>query len=91
MALYYLDDRNLYENSFTVVGPQLWKTLPVAIYKIQTKNTFKYRLTEYLTKMPDEPPVRSHARVHKNTLQEVLRRSIVEDRLRRGSPVEGIT
>ena len=84
-------NRNLYENSFAVVGPQLWNTLPVALNTIQTKDTFKYRLTDYLSKLPDEPPVRNYARAHKNTLHEVLRRSPVEARLRRGGPVEGIT
>ena len=82
---------NEYENVFALVGPQLWNTLPVELNTIQTKNTLKYKLTEFLTKFPDEPPMRNYARAHKNTLHEVLRRSPVEARLKRGGPVEGIT
>ena len=84
-------DWNLWEDSFAVVGSQLWNTLPVALNTIQTKDTVKYRPTDFLSTLPDEPPVRNYARAHKNTLHNVLRRSPVGARLRRGSPIEGIT
>ena len=31
-------DQNLYKNSFAVVGPQLWKTLPDTLNSIETNN-----------------------------------------------------
>ena len=43
-------NRNVYDNSFAVVGPQLWNTLPVALNTIQTRDTFKYRLSHFLSK-----------------------------------------
>ena len=82
--------RNLYENYFDVSGPRLGNTLPDPLNTIQTKNTIKYWVTEFETKLPDEPPVRNYARAHKNTLHDVLRRSPVEEILRRGSPVQQI-
>ena len=57
----------------------------------QTKSTLKSRLSDFLKKLPDEPPERNYARAHKNTLNDVLRKSPVEEILRRGSPFERIT
>ena len=84
-------NQNIYENYFAVVGPQRWNTLPVELNTIHTNNTFKYKLTEFLTKLPGEPPMRNYARARNNTLHEVLRRCPVETRLIRGGPVDGIT
>ena len=75
-------NRNLHKTSFAVVAPQLWNTSTNAINTIQKKITFKYRLPDFLTKLPDEPPVRNYARVYKNILHDVIRRTAVEDRLR---------
>ena len=80
----------LYENSFAVVSPQLWNTLPVALNTIQTKITFKYRLTDFMKNLPDEPPMINYSRAHRKTLRDVLK-SPVEGRLKRGSSIEGIT
>ena len=36
-----LASRTLYENSFAVVGPQLWNTLPFEVNRTGTESTFK--------------------------------------------------
>ena len=60
--------RNLHENYFAVVGPQFRKTLPVALNTIQTENTLKYGLIDFLTKLPVEPPARNYMQEHTRIL-----------------------
>ena len=75
-----LASRTLYENSFAVVGPQLWKTLSPELNIIYIQNTFKNKLTDYIKRLSDELPVKGYSRSHNNTLQEV--------QSKRGNPVE---
>ena len=49
--------RSLYEQSFGVMGPRLWNTLPPHVSTITNKCTFKTSLSKYLTTIPDRPPV----------------------------------
>ena len=49
--------RTLYEESFGVVAPKLWNTLPRNSSLITNKCSFKTNLSKYLSHIPDRPPV----------------------------------
>ena len=62
---------SLYENSFAVVGPKLWNTIPANLTTIHSQDSFKNKLTSWMKGLPDEPPVDGYVRRHRNTLMEV--------------------
>ena len=68
-------NNSLFENSFAVVAPKLWNCIPASLSCIQSEETFKNGLTEFLKKLPDEPPAPGYVRRHRNTLMEVYRQS----------------
>ena len=49
--------RTLYENSFAVIGPRLWNTIPHNITTKTNKDSFKVALSKYMDQIPDEPPI----------------------------------
>ena len=49
--------RSLYEQSFGVVGPKLWNTLPQHVSTITSKCSFKTALSNHISHIPDRPPV----------------------------------
>ena len=49
--------RSRYENSFAVLGPLLWNTIPSKLSRITKMETFKVALSKYLEQIPDEPPI----------------------------------
>ena len=49
--------RSLYENSFAVIGPRLWNTIPHKITTKTNKDSFKVALSKYMEQIPDEPPI----------------------------------
>ena len=63
--------RSSYEQSFGVVGPKLWNTLPRRLSTISKKTTFKTALTKYLSQIPDLPPVDGFA--SRNSLLDLNR------------------
>ena len=46
-----------YENSFAVIGPRLWNTIPHNITTKTNKDSFKVALSKYMDQIPDEPPI----------------------------------
>ena len=64
--------RTLYDESFFVVGPTLWNSLPSGLTTIQTMSKFKTGLDILIDALPDDPPVTGYVRAHNNTLPEVL-------------------
>ena len=68
-------NQTLFENSFAVVGPQLWNCLPSRLSTLENQDTFKCKLTEYMNGLIDEPPILGYVRRHGNTLPEVQRLS----------------
>ena len=62
-----LASRTLYENSFAVVGPLLWNTLPDKVNRRGTHNAFQCKLIHYMRRLTDEPPVWGYSRNHKNS------------------------
>ena len=59
--------QSLYDDSFSVVGPMLWNTLPNKLTIIKSENTFKSKLTKLLRMLSDEPPVSGYARSNNNS------------------------
>ena len=72
-------NRTLYDESFSVVGPTLWNSLPSELTTIQTMSKFKNALDILINALPDNPPVTGYVRAHKNSLPEVLRLSRMND------------
>ena len=70
-------NRTLYDSSFAVVGPSLWNHLPSWLNTITSEDSFKYKLTEYMMQLDDEPPVHGYPRAHNNTLGDVTRRLLL--------------
>ena len=52
------NNQSLYDNSFAVIGPHVWNTLPGQLYKLGDLTSFKDKLTDYLTTIPDNPPAK---------------------------------
>ena len=81
-------NQTIYENSFAVVAPKLWNTLPCELSVIQKHDSFKVKLTKYLNSLCDEPPVRGYPRRHRNALPEVMMMSSNYRGLQIGNSVE---
>ena len=69
-------NRTLYDSPFAVVGPSLWNHLPSWLNTITSRESFKYKLTEYMMQLDDEPPVQGYSRAHNNTLGDVTRMQV---------------
>ena len=62
--------QSLYDNSFAVIGPRLWNTLPSSITTIDNQKRFKDRLTAFLLTFPDTPPTKGYITTNNNSLLE---------------------
>ena len=62
-----------YDNSFSVIGPTLWNALPSQLTTIESQGAFKRRLTNFISSLPDNPPVSGYIRANTNSLPEVVR------------------
>ena len=60
--------RSLYDSSFAVKGPLLFNVLPKEINSLETLETFKFKLDEFLKSFPDCPPVQGYAAPNQNSL-----------------------
>ena len=49
--------KTLYDNSFVVLAPRLFNSLPKSVRDMDTFSKFKAALTRHLISIPDEPPV----------------------------------
>jgi hypothetical protein len=59
-----------YDTSFAVIGPRLWNTIPSSLPQIADLEEFKFKLTDYLNKIPDKPPVSGYSCANGNSLLE---------------------
>ena len=57
-----------YDNSFAVLGPKLWNSMPAHINGIAEFPAFKNQLTAFLLSVPDKPPVRGYTTPNSNSL-----------------------
>ena len=60
--------QTLYDNSFAVMGPQLWNRLPKDISLISTFSTFKIKVDKFLSSIPDKPPIQGYPYTNNNSL-----------------------
>ena len=58
----------LYDNSFAVIAPRVWNTLPGHLHQLADMQNFLNKLTDYLNSIPDNPPVRGYSCVNGNSL-----------------------
>ena len=65
-------NQTLYENSFAVLGPRLWNTLPKDLTCISSQHEFKEKLSSYVSSFPDLPPVRGYTCPNSNSLLDWL-------------------
>ena len=56
------------ENSFGVIGPRLWNTIPAACTLAPTLQKFKDTLQTHLNTIPDLPPVGNYTTINHNSL-----------------------
>ena len=61
-------NQTLYDNSFAVLGPRLWNTLPVELTQVTGKEAFKHRLTKFMFSFQDEPAVSGYSSSNGNLI-----------------------
>ena len=62
--------QTLFDNSFSVKGPQLWNIVPKDIKLIVKLELFKIHLDKWLLKFPDRPPVYGYIAQNNNSVLE---------------------
>ena len=60
--------QSLYDSSFAVMGPRLWNSIPYGLNSLAEFDVFKSRLTAFLLKVPDKPPVKGYSPPNSNSL-----------------------
>ena len=78
--------KTMYDDSFAVLGPCLWNTIPGKLTEISSRQQFKNNLTSYLLTISDRPPVKGYCRADTNSLLN-CRRDKTDDKLSRWSPL----
>ena len=63
--------RSLQENSFAMMGPRIWNSIPGHIRKWDTLDQFKKHLTTFLLKVPDKPPIRGCSSPNSNCILDL--------------------
>ena len=63
-----LRNKSLYDHSFAVQGPRLWKTILAHLHQLTELATFKSALTKYLLTIPDTSSVVGYVGVNSNSL-----------------------
>ena len=57
-----------YENSFKVKASRLWNLLPKGINSVSSLETFKVKLSGFLSTYPDTPPAPGYTSANRNSL-----------------------
>ena len=60
--------QTLYDNSFAVLGPKPWNSIPYKLNSLDQFEVFKSRLTAFLLTVPDNPPVKGYVPPDSNSL-----------------------
>ena len=63
-----LRNQTLYDSSFAVRGPKLWNKVPVNVKAAVSFNSFKVRVSEFLSSIPDNPPIPGYSCSWSNSL-----------------------
>ena len=61
-------NQTIFDSSFAVMGPRLWNIIPTNLHLIEDPLRFKSLLTEFVTSIPDEPPVTGYCCQNGNSL-----------------------
>ncbi|KAL5270243.1 hypothetical protein ACHWQZ_G001096 [Mnemiopsis leidyi] len=61
-------NQTLYDNSFAVIGPRLWNTIPPNLHSIEDPEHFKSMLTDFVKSFPDEQPIPGYSGRNGNSL-----------------------
>ncbi|KAL5249177.1 hypothetical protein ACHWQZ_G018132 [Mnemiopsis leidyi] len=61
-------NQTLYDNSFAVIGPRLWNTIPPNLHSIEDPEHFKSMLTDFFKSFPDKPPIPGYSGRNGNSL-----------------------
>ena len=62
--------QSLFDKSFSVKGPQLWKIVPKKLKEIESLEDFKIKLDIWLNTFPDKPPVQGYITQNNNSILE---------------------
>ncbi|CAL8390071.1 unnamed protein product [Boreogadus saida] len=66
--------QTMYDTSFAVLGPKLWNLIPANVSSVKDLEVFKIELKkDFLSKMPDKPPVKGYSCENNNSLLEWVR------------------
>ena len=63
-------NQSLYDSSFAVMGPRLWNIIPGHLHSVADPMQFKFKLTEFINRIPDKPPVSGYSCANRNSLLE---------------------
>ena len=66
--------KTLNDNSFAVVGPKLWNSIPYQLNSLTQFDVFKSRHTAFLLTVPDKPPIKDYTPQNSNSLLGVGQR-----------------
>ena len=58
----------IYDESFPILSAKLWNVLPSNITTINSLNLFKINLDNFLSKIPDEPPLPGYPTLSNNSI-----------------------
>ena len=61
-------NQTIYDNSFAMVGPQLWNLVPASVQSIADPQQFKVELSRFIATFPDKPPTKGYSRSNGNSL-----------------------
>ena len=56
------------DSSFSVMGPRLWNCIPHELTTISELEPFKTRVSRFLCRIPDMPPVRGYSTTNSNSI-----------------------
>ena len=60
--------QRVYDNSFAVLGPKLWNSIPVGLTTLTSFDEFKNKLTNFLKSLPDNPPTTGYIGSNNNSI-----------------------
>ena len=56
-------NQSLYDNSFAVISPRAWNTLPGHLHQLADMQNLKNKFTDYLNSIPDNPHVSGYSSI----------------------------
>ena len=59
---------SMYDNSFSVMGPKLWNSIPYHMNTITDFANFKNQLTRFMLSVPDKPPIHGYTSPNTNSI-----------------------